>query len=128
MRLPVASINSAGNLTVLRRLKSLEHPNRNQRILATAVAMLVMVAQLMAAAHVHPGMLIKSVSDSAKAGVAEVVCPVCVFHAHGAANTAALFMLIVPCLAEASVATATRSRLLSTPKPQLFGRAPPLLG
>jgi hypothetical protein len=70
-------------------------------------------------------MLIKSVSDGAHPGAAELACPVCIFHAFTATNAPEAFMLVVPFLAEAFVATAARSWLLSTPKPQLFGRAPP---
>ena len=94
--------------------------------MAMVVAPLLLAVQLIAAAHVHPGMLVQSVSDGARAGAAEIACPVCVFHAHTATNAAGAFMLVVPFLAEAFVATATRSRLLCTPKPQLFGRAPPV--
>jgi hypothetical protein len=89
------------------------------------VATLLLTAQLIAAAHVHPGMLVKSVSDAAHLGTTEIACPVCIFHAHTATNATSALMLVAPFLAEAFVATATRSRLLCAPKPQLFGRAPP---
>jgi hypothetical protein len=82
------------------------------------------MAQLAATAHVHPGFLLKGVSNAH--GVAsEVTCPICVFHAHAPSSTFGAFLLVVPFLSEAFVATARRSRLLSAPKPQLFGRAPP---
>ena len=108
-----------------RRLKEIGFSRKSRRAIATIVATLLLAAQLIAAAHVHPGMLIKSVSDGARVGGAEIACPVCIFHAHTATNAAGAFMLIVPFLAEVFVATATRSRLLCAPKPQLFGRAPP---
>jgi hypothetical protein len=110
---------------VLRRLKDIGSPHKSRRAIATVVATLLLAAQLIATAHVHPGMFIKSVSDGARVGAAEIACPVCIFHAHTATAAADAFMLVVPFLAEAFVATATRSRLLCAPKPQLFGRAPP---
>ena len=108
-----------------RRLKEIGFSRKSRRAIATIVATLLLAAQLIAAAHVHPGMLVKSVSDGTRMGAAEIVCPVCVFHAHTASAAAGPFMLIVPFLAEAFVATATRSRILCAPKPQIFGRAPP---
>ena len=99
-------------------------PSHRSRI-AAVVAILLLTSQLIAAAHVHPGMLIKSVSDSAHEGLAEIACPICILHAHTAANATSAFVLVVPYLTEAFVATANRSRLLCTPKAQLFGRAPP---
>ena len=110
---------------MLGRLKGIGSSHKSRRVVATVVATLLLAAQLIAAAHVHPGMLVKSVSDGARVGAAEIACPVCIFHAHTATNATGAFMLVAPFLAEAFVATATRSRLLSTPKPQLFGRAPP---
>ncbi len=110
---------------MLAQRKNLIAPRANQRGLAAAVAALLLVAQLLAAAHVHPGMLVRSVSDSAHIGPAEIACPVCIFHAHSATSATALFLLVIPFFSEAFVATATRARLLCTPKPQLFGRAPP---
>ncbi|HEV3109505.1 MAG TPA: hypothetical protein VGY99_03345 [Candidatus Binataceae bacterium] len=111
---------------VVGRLKGIESSHPSRRAVATIVATLLLTAQLIATAHVHPGMFVKSLSDGARVGAAEIACPVCIFHAHTATNATGTFMLVVPFLAEAFVATATRSRLLSAPKPQLFGRAPPV--
>lgn len=99
--------------------------NKRGRRVAVAIAALLLVTQLIATAHVHPGFLIKGVSDGAHGVVGEVTCPICVFHAHAPSSAAAAFMLVVPFLSEVFVATARRSRLLCAPKPQLFGRAPP---
>jgi hypothetical protein len=110
---------------VLLQLKGNGSSPESRRAVASVVATLLLTVQLIAAAHVHPGMLIKSVSDGARAGAAEIACPVCVFQAFTPTAAAGVFMLVVPFLAEAFVATATRSRLLCIPKPQLFGRAPP---
>jgi hypothetical protein len=90
-----------------------------------AIAVSLLLAQLIATAHVHPGFLIKGVSDGAHGVASEVTCPICVFHAHAPSSAAAAFLLVVPFLSEGFVATARRSRLLCAPKPQLFGRAPP---
>lgn len=92
---------------------------------AVAIAALLLLAQLIATAHVHPGFLIQGVSDGAHSVASEVTCPICVLHAHSPSSAAAVFLLAIPFLSEAFVATARRSRLLCTPKPQLFGRAPP---
>jgi hypothetical protein len=99
--------------------------DRRGRRVAVAIAALLLVAQLIATAHVHPGFLIKGLSDGAHGVASEVTCPICVFHAHSPSSAAAVFLLVVPFLSEAFVATARRSRLLCAPKPQLFGRAPP---
>ena len=93
--------------------------------IAVAVAALLLLAQLIATAHVHPGFLIQGVSDGAHGIASEVTCPICVLHAHSPSSAAAVFLLVIPFLSEAFVATARRSRLLCAPKPQLFGRAPP---
>ena len=109
---------------MLGRVKDIGSSDTSRRAVATVVAIVLLAAQLIAIAHVHPWLLINGVSDGAHF-VSEATCTICVFHAHAASSTAAAFLLAVPFLAEAFVATARRSRLLSTPKPQLFGRAPP---
>jgi len=101
--------------------------DRRWRRVAVAIAALLLLAQLIATAHVHPGFLIKGVSDGAHGVVSEVSCPICVLHAHAPSSAGAAFLLAVPFLSETFVATARRSRLLCAPKPQLFGRAPPAL-
>jgi hypothetical protein len=111
--------------TVLVRLEECVVSPRSRRAAATMATVLLLAAQLIAAAHFHPDMLIRSVSDEAHLSSAEIACPVCVFHAHTVTSTIAAFMLIVPFLAQEFVATALRSRLLSTQRLQLFGRAPP---
>lgn len=92
---------------------------------AVPVAALVLLAQLIAAAHVHPDLLVKRISDGTHAAMSEAACPVCAFHVHTPTSAAAAFLLVALFFAEGFVATARRSRLLCAPKPQLFGRAPP---
>ncbi|MGO9056110.1 MAG: hypothetical protein ACLQU2_01785 [Candidatus Binataceae bacterium] len=82
------------------------------------------MAQLIVAAHVHPEMFIRGMFDGRHATSSEV-CPVCALHVHNPGSTTSAFLLIMPFLSEAFVATARRSRLLCLSKPQLFGRAPP---
>jgi hypothetical protein len=91
---------------------------------ALAVAGVVFVAQLIAIAHVHPGMLVRAICDGRRVASSEI-CPLCSLHVHTPSSTTATFQVIVPFLSEAFVATALRSRLLCSGKPQLFGRAPP---
>jgi hypothetical protein len=105
--------------------KAIPAAPKARRAVASAVAALLLVTQLIAAGHVHPGFLVRSVSDSAHAVVSEAACPVCLFHVHTPSSAAAVFLLAIPFLSEAFIATARRSRLLQAPKPQLFGRAPP---
>ena len=107
------------------QLKAIASAQKVRRSVASAAAALLLLAQLIVAGHVHPGFLVRSVSDGAHGVVSEVACPVCVFHAHTPSSATAAFELVIPFLSEAFVATATRSRLLYAPKPQLFGRAPP---
>lgn len=95
------------------------------RSIAAIVAALVLLAQLIAAAHVHPDLLLKGISDRGQAAPSEVACPICAFHVHTPTSTAAAFLLVALFLTERFVATARRSRLLCASKPQLFGRAPP---
>jgi len=109
---------------VLGRIKGIGSSHASRRAAVTVIAILMLAAQLIAAGHVHPGFLVKGVSDGAHL-MSEVTCPICVFHAHAPSSAAAAFLLAVPFLSEAFVATARRSRLLYASKPQLFGRAPP---
>jgi hypothetical protein len=96
-----------------------------RRALAAPVAALLFLAELIAAAHVHPDLLVKRISDGTHATLSEVACPVCAFHVHTPTSAAAALLLVAPFSTEGFVATARRSRLLCAPKPQLFGRAPP---
>jgi hypothetical protein len=106
--------------------KGIAHAGQSRRTLASVVATLLLAAQLIIAGHVHPDLLIKAVSDRAHAAaIGEAACPVCALHAHTPTGTTAAFPLIIPFLSEAFVATARRSRLLCSAKPQRFGRAPP---
>jgi len=111
---------------VLVELKAIAHAGHGRRTVAAVAAGLLLMAQLLIAAHVHPGLLIKSISDRTHiAAVSEAVCPVCALQVHAPGSATAVFLLIVPLLSEGFVATARRSRLLCLAKPQLFGRAPP---
>jgi hypothetical protein len=106
--------------------KAIAHAAKSRRTVASIVATILLAAQLIIAGHVHPDLLIKTISDRAHAAVVgEAACPVCALHAHTSTGTAAAFLLIIPFLNEAFVATARRSRLLYSAKSQLFGRAPP---
>ncbi|MGO9062352.1 MAG: hypothetical protein ACLQU2_34075 [Candidatus Binataceae bacterium] len=111
---------------MLVELKAIAYAGKGRRTVAAVAATLLLAAQLLIAAHVHPGMLIKGIADRTHiAAVSEVACPVCALHVHAPGNANAVFLLIIPFLSEAYVATARRSRLLCLAKPQLFGRAPP---
>jgi hypothetical protein len=99
--------------------------NGYRRQVAAISAVLVLLAQLVAVGHVHPDLLVKSVSTSTHAMVGDLSCPVCMFQAHTSANAAKIFLLVLPFLSEAFVATARRSRLLVARKSPFLGRAPP---
>lgn len=100
-------------------------PLRWRSMTAAAFAVLVLLVQLIVAAHVHPDLLVKSISDSRHAAVGEAACPVCLFQAHTKAGTANAPILVRPLPPHRFFAVAMFSRLLVIPKPQLFGRAPP---
>jgi hypothetical protein len=89
------------------------------------VAAAVIFAQLIGAAHVHSGFLIKGIFDRTRTVASEAACPICAFQVHTPTSTNSVSLPILPFLYEAFVATARRSRLLCAAKPQLFGRAPP---
>jgi hypothetical protein len=110
---------------VLVELKAISHAGKGGRSVASVIAALILLAQLISAAHVHPWFLVKGISSSAHVDINEAFCPVCALHAHTPSSTTATFLLIIPFLSEAFVATARRSRLLYSAKPQRFGRAPP---
>jgi hypothetical protein len=110
---------------VIIKLKAIGHGGKAGRSVAAGIAMLILLAQLISAAHVHPWLLVRGISNSAHFDISEASCPVCALHAHTPSSTAAMFLLIIPFLSEAFVATARRSRLLCLAKPQIFGRAPP---
>jgi hypothetical protein len=88
-------------------------------------ATLLLLAQLIAAGHVHPWALRTNVSNGTELGVADFLCPICLFHAHVPVSTASAPVLTRPSANEGFVAVALSSRLVALPKPQLFGRAPP---
>ena len=111
--------------TMLIDSKAIAHAGKSRRGVAAAIAAMILMAQLIAAAHVHPWLLVKGITDSAHVAISEAACPVCALHAHAPASANSIFLLMIPFLSEAFVATARRSRLLCLAKPQLFGRAPP---
>jgi len=102
------------------------YANGYRRQVAAISAVLVLLVQFVAVAHVHPDLLVKSVSSSTHAVLSDLSCPVCMFQAHTSANAAKIFLLVLPFLGEAFVATARRSRLLIARKSRFFGRAPPV--
>jgi len=96
-----------------------------RRSVAAAVAALLLAAQLVAAAHVHPWALVNTVSKDAQLSASDALCPICLFHAQTPATTANAPILARPLSIHRFFAVATLSRLFCAPKPQLFGRAPP---
>jgi hypothetical protein len=95
-----------------------------RRSIAASVAALLLLAQLIASAHVHPGFLLKGLGDGAHF-LSDAACPICVFHAHAPISGTTAPVLERPLAGEGFVALAFSSRLFVIPKPQLFGRAPP---
>jgi len=96
-----------------------------RRAIAATAAALLLAAQLVAAAHVHPWAYAKAFSSGAQAGANDAACPLCILHAHAPLNTTSTPVLVKPLASEHFVAVTMRSRLPSASKPQLFGRAPP---
>jgi hypothetical protein len=112
---------------VSNQLKAVSLLLRCRRGAAALAAASVLLAQLIAAAHVHPGFLVRTVSDRTRVAVSEATCPVCVFHIHTPTSANSGFFLIFSFLSEAFVATARRSRRHCTTNGQVFGRAPPAM-
>jgi hypothetical protein len=92
---------------------------------AAVIAGLLLLAQIFAAAHVHPDAFRRIVVDGTQVNLSEAACPVCLFHFHSPTTANPVPSLARPLLNENIIVAAAHSRLLCCAKPQLFGRAPP---
>ncbi len=99
--------------------------NPLRRAIAAPAAVLMLAAQLIAAAHIHPWADASAFSRSGALVSGEIACPVCALHAHAPANTSIAPQFIRPLPEYEFVAASIDPRLLSTRRPQLLGRAPP---
>jgi hypothetical protein len=93
--------------------------------IAALTAALLLLAQLIAAGHVHPWALRNAISNGTELAAGDALCPICVFHAHVPFSAASAPLLAQPLAGHSVVAVASISRPVAVPKPQLFGRAPP---
>jgi hypothetical protein len=107
------------------QLTAISSSGRNRRDVAAIAAVLLLVAQLVGALHVHPWAFSKGVSEGAQLALSESACPVCALHFHSPTNTNPIPSLAQPVSSDTFIAFAMPSRLPCSPKPQLFGRAPP---
>lgn len=98
-------------------------PLRSSRGVALAVALLLLAAQSLAAAHVHfrdlrPG--------AERTRVAETFCPLCLFHFHSPRNQGATPLIVRPAVMQRPPATVTGAQLIVASPSFLFSRAPPV--
>jgi hypothetical protein len=109
---------------VVGKPKTIDRMYASRSRIAALSAVLLLLAQLIAAGHVHPWAFRNTFSNSTEP-VSDAVCPICLFHAHVPFGGTTAPVLARPLAGESFVAIALPSRLLVIPKSQLYGRAPP---
>lgn len=99
-------------------------PRLRSRI-AIFVAVVLLFAQSLAAAHYHPLPTGPKYSVNAAASVADFLCPICLFHFQSTTVFAATPSLTTPILFKRIALFAAQSWPLFSYNSYLFGRAPP---
>jgi len=92
---------------------------------ASVVAVCLLAAQLIAAAHVHAWNNSGITSRASHPVITDAVCAVCVLQAHAPLCAAAVPILPQPTVCALKAACAALSHPLVAPKCQRYGRAPP---
>lgn len=94
---------------------------------AIAIAALLLIAQALAAAHVHPLAPARSFETQSHAvAVEDGLCALCLFHFNCPVSAGPPAFTARPALVEASLSSPVAGRRLSSVKSCRFGRAPPL--
>jgi len=101
-----------------------EVPRVRSRI-AIFVAVVLLFAQSLAAAHYHPLPTGPKYSVNAAASVVDVLCPICLFHFQSTTVFAATPLLTAPVLFKRIALFAAQSWPLFSYASYLSGRAPP---
>jgi len=99
-------------------------PQVRSRI-AIFVAVVLLCAQSLAAAHYHSIPTAPKYSATGIASVADVLCPICLFHFQSPTVFAATSSLTAPILFKRIALFAAQSWPLFSYSSYLFGRAPP---
>ncbi len=101
------------------------HPNLMRRA-ATIAALILLLSQAIAAAHVHWNLAQRQFSENSATGIADGSCAICAAHFHSPGNRAAVIpALKAPTTVEFVVAAAQLSAPPSTRIANRFGQAPP---
>jgi hypothetical protein len=93
---------------------------------ASVLAAGVLLAQVLAAAHVHPWSYSGITSRATHPVVTDAACAVCILHAHAPVCAAAVPTLPQPTICAGRVACPALPGAFCAPKSQRFGRAPPV--
>jgi len=99
--------------------------DRHARCIAIVVAVILLFAESLAAAHYHPLPTGPKYSVNAAASVADVLCPICLFHFQSPTVFAATPYLMAPVLFKRIALFAAQSWPLFSYSSYLSGRAPP---
>lgn len=105
-------------------MNSRRHPNL-MRQAATIAAIILLLGQAIAAAHVHWNLAQRQFSENSATGIADGSCAICAAHFHSPATAAVIPALKAPTTVEFVVAAAQLSAPPSTRIANRFGRAPP---
>ena len=95
------------------------------RRIATVAAIILLLGQTIAAAHVHRTSSSQEFSAGSVGGIADSSCAICAAHFHSPCVSAVVPALDAPTLLESSVSYAVQSGPISTFVEHRFGRAPP---
>ena len=95
------------------------------RKIATLAAIIVLLGQTIAAAHVHRNSSSQEFSAGSVGGVADSSCAICAAHFHSPAVSAVVPALDAPTLLDSIVSFAVQAGPISTLVEYRFGRAPP---
>src|SRR5262245_10364840 len=95
------------------------------RKVVTIAAIILLLGQTIAAAHVHRTSSQQELSSSAVSGIAESSCAICAAHFHSPAVSAVVPALDSPTIVESIVTGTIQAAPPSTFVERRYGRAPP---
>src|SRR5260221_8359912 len=98
---------------------------RMTRRIATIAAIILLLGQTIAAAHVHRSSSSQEFSPRSVSGIADSSCAICAAHFHSPGISAVVPALDAPTLLDSIVSYAVQTGPISTFVEYRFGRAPP---